>query len=104
MDLAIQKAQKLGVGLVVCKGSNHFGIATVYTMQALKKGLIGLCFSNTPPMVAPPRTKNVKFCTFVQNKMVDGSRCCRYLLEQILGQWLLLACVETTSSWTWQPL
>ncbi|KAJ3638533.1 hypothetical protein MTP99_001891 [Tenebrio molitor] len=58
MDLAIEKAQKVGIGLVVCKGSNHFGIGTMYTAQALKKNLIGICFTNTSPLVAPPRTRS----------------------------------------------
>ncbi|KAJ3638535.1 hypothetical protein MTP99_001892 [Tenebrio molitor] len=57
MNLAIDKAKNLGVGLVACKGSNHFGIGTTYVIQALKKDLVGLCFSNTSPVVAPTRAR-----------------------------------------------
>ena len=59
MEIAIQKAKKVGIGLVVCKGSNHYGIAGMYALQAMKEGLLGLSFTNTSPVVAPTRTKHV---------------------------------------------
>jgi LDH2 family malate/lactate/ureidoglycolate dehydrogenase len=63
MDLAIEKAKAVGVGLVVCKGSNHYGIAGMYALQAMKKGLLGLSFTNTSPVVAPTRTKHAALGT-----------------------------------------
>jgi LDH2 family malate/lactate/ureidoglycolate dehydrogenase len=40
MDLAIKKAKEFGIGMVVCRRSNHYGIAGYYSMQALKHNLI----------------------------------------------------------------
>lgn len=40
MDLAIKKAKEFGIGMVVTKRSNHYGIAGYYSMQALQHGLI----------------------------------------------------------------
>ncbi|XP_064605234.1 uncharacterized oxidoreductase YjmC-like [Liolophura sinensis] len=57
MDTAIHKAQTAGVGWVTCKGSNHFGIAGWYSMRAAEKGLLGMAFTNTSPLVFPTRAK-----------------------------------------------
>jgi LDH2 family malate/lactate/ureidoglycolate dehydrogenase len=40
MNLAIEKAKKCGIGMVVAKRSNHYGIAGYYSMQALNQGFI----------------------------------------------------------------
>ena len=40
MNLAIQKAKQAGIGMVVAKRSNHYGIAGYYSMQALKENMI----------------------------------------------------------------
>ena len=40
MDLAIKKAKECGVGWVVAKGSNHYGIAGWYSMKAVEQHLI----------------------------------------------------------------
>lgn len=40
MDLAVEKAKQLGIGMVVAKRSNHYGIAGYYSMQALKQNMI----------------------------------------------------------------
>ena len=42
MNIAIEKAKKVGIGLVTARHSNHFGIAGYYILKALDKGLIGL--------------------------------------------------------------
>ncbi|KHN83282.1 L-sulfolactate dehydrogenase [Toxocara canis] len=55
MDLAVKKAKDAGVGWVVAKGSNHFGIAGWYSMRAMKQGLLGLAFTNTSPIMYPTR-------------------------------------------------
>ncbi|XP_074534138.1 putative oxidoreductase YjmC [Halichoeres trimaculatus] len=57
MNLAIQKAKEVGVGWVVARGSNHYGIAGYYAMQALKENMIGMSFTNTSPLVVPTRGK-----------------------------------------------
>lgn len=59
MNLAINKARSAGVGWVVAKGSNHYGIAGWYSMQASAVGLLGLSFTNTSPLVFPTRSKEL---------------------------------------------
>ncbi|VDM92185.1 unnamed protein product, partial [Onchocerca ochengi] len=56
MDLAIKKGKEAGVGWVVAKGSNHFGIAGWYSMRAMKQGLLGMAFTNTSPIMYPTRS------------------------------------------------
>lgn len=53
MELAIQKAQQAGIGWVVAKGSNHYGIAGYYSMMASSRGMIGMSCTNASPLVAP---------------------------------------------------
>ncbi|XP_059507859.1 uncharacterized oxidoreductase YjmC-like isoform X4 [Stegostoma tigrinum] len=60
MDLAIQKAKDVGVGWVSAYGSNHYGIAGFYSMQALKHSLIGITCTNTSPLVVPTRGKKIE--------------------------------------------
>lgn len=57
MDLAIEKANKTGIGIVSAKRSNHYGIAGMYTLQAIQKGYIGMSFTNTSPLMVPTRAK-----------------------------------------------
>lgn len=57
MDVAIRKAKESGVGWVVACGSNHYGIAGWYSMQASEKNLIGMSFTNTSPFLTPTRSK-----------------------------------------------
>ena len=53
MELAIEKADRFGVGLVGVKNSNHFGTAAFYTMKAAEEGMVGLSFTNASPRLAP---------------------------------------------------
>ena len=53
MRLCIEKAFNSGVALATVRNSNHFGIAGYYAMMALPNDMIGICFTNTAPFVAP---------------------------------------------------
>ncbi|WP_409227564.1 Ldh family oxidoreductase [Gudongella sp. SC589] len=53
MELAIEKAQKSGMGMVVVRNSNHFGIAGYYAKMASDKGLLGLAFTNSGAIMVP---------------------------------------------------
>lgn len=53
MDLAIEKAKKVGVGMVAVRNSNHYGIAGYYTKRAAEQGLIGICMTNTEAIMVP---------------------------------------------------
>lgn len=45
MKLAMDKAKKVGIGLVAARRSNHFGIAGYYSLNAVDKNLIGWAVS-----------------------------------------------------------
>lgn len=55
--LAIEKARQSGVGWVVARNSNHYGIAGWYSEQCARAGMIGLSFTNTSPVLVPTRGK-----------------------------------------------
>jgi len=52
MELAIEKAKKYGVSLVLVKNSNHFGIAGYYSLKAVEKGFIGITITNSENLMA----------------------------------------------------
>lgn len=57
MAVAIKKAQETGVGCVVAKASNHFGMSSWYCSQALEHNMLGLTLTNTSPLMSPTRSK-----------------------------------------------
>merc|ERR1712029_454103 len=63
MQIAIRKAKESGVGWVVAKGSNHFGICQWYGEMARREGLVGMAATNTSPLVTPTRCKTPVFGT-----------------------------------------
>ncbi len=57
MEIAMEKAQKVGTGWISVKNSNHFGIAGFHSMLALKQDMIGISMTNASPLVAPTWSK-----------------------------------------------
>ena len=53
MELAIEKAKTVGVGMVAVRNSNHYGIAGYYTRMAAEAGLTGICMTNTEAIMVP---------------------------------------------------
>ena len=53
MEMAIEKAKKSGIGMVVIRNSNHYGIAGYYAKTACDQGLIGLSCTNTNAIMVP---------------------------------------------------
>ncbi|POY36571.1 malate dehydrogenase [Solitalea longa] len=53
MEIALQKAEKVGSGWVSVKNSNHFGIAAYHALMAIEKDMIGMSMTNASPLVAP---------------------------------------------------
>ena len=53
MEIAMEKASKVGSGWVSTRNSNHYGIAGFYAMMALEKDMIGMSMTNANPQVAP---------------------------------------------------
>jgi LDH2 family malate/lactate/ureidoglycolate dehydrogenase len=53
MELAIQKAQAVGVGMVTIGNARHLGMASYHSMLALEHDMIGVCMTSCPPSVVP---------------------------------------------------
>lgn len=53
MKMAIQKAQKYGMGSVAVRNSTHYGIAGYYPLMAIAEGMIGLTVTNARPSIPP---------------------------------------------------
>lgn len=53
MELAMDKAKRHGIGAVLAKNSNHFGIAAHYALKAARRDMIGVVLSNTAPLMPP---------------------------------------------------
>ena len=53
MQLAINKAKKYGLGMVVARNSTHYGIAGYYATMAANENMIGITGTNARPSIAP---------------------------------------------------
>ncbi|MBN1789622.1 MAG: Ldh family oxidoreductase, partial [Bacteroidales bacterium] len=53
MKLAIEKAKKYGMGMIVVRNSTHYGIAGYYALMAIKENMIGITGTNARPSIAP---------------------------------------------------
>jgi len=53
MELAIEKARAVGLGMIVVRNSNHYGIAGYYALMAAEADMIGITGTNARPSVAP---------------------------------------------------
>ncbi len=53
MQMAIEKADKYGLGMTVCRNSTHYGAAFYYSMMAVERGMIGMTTTNARPSIAP---------------------------------------------------
>lgn len=53
MSMAIEKAKKYGMGMVVARNSCHYGIAGYYATMATNAGMIGITGTNARPSIAP---------------------------------------------------
>ena len=53
MDIAIQKAAAVGVGMVAIGNARHLGMASYHSIRALAHDMIGVCMTSCPPSVLP---------------------------------------------------
>ncbi|MEE8442336.1 MAG: Ldh family oxidoreductase [Dehalococcoidia bacterium] len=53
MDIAIDKADATGLGMVTMMNGRHLGMAGYHAMRAAKRDMIGVCMSSTGPSVVP---------------------------------------------------
>jgi len=63
MQMVIEKAKENSVGFATVRNSNHFGIAGYYAMMALPHNMIGICYTNSTPLVAPTYGKKAMLGT-----------------------------------------
>ncbi len=57
MQIALDKADKVGTGWVAVRNSNHYGIAGYHAMMALERDCIGISLTNASPLVSPTFSK-----------------------------------------------
>lgn len=57
MNLAINKAEQTGVGMVTVRNSNHFGIAGYYSKIATDRGFIGIAMTNSESLMVHTNAK-----------------------------------------------
>lgn len=53
MRMAMDKAKRFGMGMVVVRNSSHYGFAGYYALMAAKKDMIGITGTNARPSIAP---------------------------------------------------
>ncbi len=53
MQLAIDKAEEYGMGMVAVRNSTHYGIAGYYATMCTKNNMIGITGTNARPSIAP---------------------------------------------------
>lgn len=53
MDIAIEKAETFGVGVVGVRHSNNFGTASFFIKKAVDANKVAMLFSNSAPAIAP---------------------------------------------------
>lgn len=53
MELCVNKAKKLGIGVVGIRNSNNFGTAGFIAELAIKNKMIGVVLANSAPAIAP---------------------------------------------------
>ena len=53
MEMAIEKADKYGMGMTVVRNSTHYGAAFYYPNMAIERGMIGMTTTNARPSIAP---------------------------------------------------
>lgn len=52
-EIAMDKAAQFGSGMVSVCNTNHYGIASYYSLEAIKRDMIGWSMTNTTKLVAP---------------------------------------------------
>jgi LDH2 family malate/lactate/ureidoglycolate dehydrogenase len=63
VELAIEKARRVGVGVVAARNSRHFGMAAYYAMLALPHDMIGISMTNAGRQVVPTFGQEAKYGT-----------------------------------------
>ncbi len=62
-NMAVKKAEKSGIGIVLTRNTNYIGMLAYYTLKIVVQNMIGIMFVNAPPFVAPWGCKQPKLGT-----------------------------------------
>lgn len=54
MAAAMEAARQFGLGAAGVRNSHHFGMAATYVLPAAAAGLVGMLYTTTEPLIAPP--------------------------------------------------
>ena len=81
MNMCIAKAKKSGLAAVTVNNSNHFGIAGYYSMMALEHDMIGICLTNSQPLVSPTYGKSAVLGTNPISVAVPSGKEYPYVLD-----------------------
>lgn len=57
VEIARKKARECGIGVVVVRNSTHIGAIGEWSLKLAGNDMIGICISNTPPILSPPTGK-----------------------------------------------
>jgi LDH2 family malate/lactate/ureidoglycolate dehydrogenase len=63
MEVAVEKAKKVGMGMVTMTNGRHLGMASYHAMVALKYDMIGLCMTSSPAEMVPTFGAEVRLGT-----------------------------------------
>lgn len=58
VDMAINKAESSGIGIVLVKNSNHYGTAAYWSLKLAERGMVGVTCSNVEPLMAATNGKS----------------------------------------------
>lgn len=53
VDIAVEKARDVGVGVVSLRRCSHIGFLGYYSEHVARQGMVGITFTNTEPAMAP---------------------------------------------------
>lgn len=85
MKQAISIAKIYGIGMAAVKNSNHFGVASYYSMMALEENMIGLVMTNASPAIAPFGTKTPLLGTNPLTVAVPANNCKPIVLDMSMS-------------------
>ncbi len=57
MEMAVENAEKAGIGMAGVINSNHFGTASEFAQIAVDAGMIGVAMTNVKPLITAPGVK-----------------------------------------------
>lgn len=81
MDSCIDMASTYGIGMCSIKHSNHFGMSASFVLQAARRGMMSLVFTNSSPAVSPTLQLGAR-----QISVSTGHRaCCEDGLPRVKG-------------------